>query len=177
MAKEARGEGRMKERQRLYLALFVLLGIIVVFTLYMWLPLLFGKTIILKTIPIDPFDVFRGQYIAIRYEISALPVVPGVKEGDKVYVQLMENQSGLWQYVGASVQKPSGDFIRGTVTYTLGQQMNLEYGIEQYFFERNAEFNTSNMSVEAKVTGSGQSKIVQLLHDGKPVEITYSASK
>jgi uncharacterized membrane-anchored protein len=164
----------MKERHRLYLALGLLLGIIAIFIAYMSLPFVFGKTIVLRTMPIDPFDVFRGQYLSINYEISSLPALKGADSGKAVYVQLQKNDSGLWQYTGSSLSKPaSGDFLKGRITYIQGQQMNVEYGIEQYFFERNAEINTTNMSVELRVSGGGQARLVRLLHEGMPLEIIY----
>ena len=51
--------------------------------------------------------------------------------------------------------------------------MRVEYGIEQYFFERNAEFSTRNMQVAVKVDSNGNARITRLMQDGKPVVINY----
>ena len=51
--------------------------------------------------------------------------------------------------------------------------MRVEYGIEQFFFERNAQFPQNDLTVEAKLSSSGQARVVQLLHQGKPINITY----
>ena len=56
-------------------------------------------------------------------------------------------------------------------------RISVIYGIEQYFFERNAEFPTSNISVEVSVANSGRAKISEILHNGKPVEINYTNNK
>ena len=132
-----------------------------------------GTTIILATQPVDPFDIFRGQYISILYEISTIPLIEGAKEGNAVYVVLKEYQGNIWRFEKASLEKPSkGIFIKGSIK-SVGSNLRVEYGIEQYFFERHAEFPTINLTVEAKVSKSGQARIVQLLHDGKPLRITY----
>lgn len=51
--------------------------------------------------------------------------------------------------------------------------MGVDYGIEQYFFERGASFNTRDMTVKIKLSDSGAARIVELLQDGKPIEIEY----
>lgn len=35
-------------------------------------PLWFGKPILLKTVPVDPRSLFRGNYVLLNYEISVL---------------------------------------------------------------------------------------------------------
>ena len=52
--------------------------------------------------------------------------------------------------------------------------MRVEYGIEQYFFERNAQFETRDLQIKVKLGDSGQARITQLLRNGKPIEITYT---
>jgi uncharacterized membrane-anchored protein len=52
--------------------------------------------------------------------------------------------------------------------------MFVEYGIEQYFFERNARIDSRVNSVEVKVDRFGRARIIKLLSNGKPVNMTYS---
>ena len=44
--------------------------------------LAFGEEIRLQAQPIDPIDVFRGNYVVLRYEISSLQAVSEVRRGD-----------------------------------------------------------------------------------------------
>lgn len=164
----------MKSNTRLIIGLVILLGIISVFISYLSWPLLTGKTIVLATRPIDPFDILRGQYIQINYEISNLPAILEAKKNDLVYIILKEDENGIWRYQEASLTVPKDKtFIRGKITSIYNNQISVEYGIEQYFFERNAQLPTTNLTVEAKVDSSGQARISKLLHNGKPVEIEY----
>ena len=72
------------------------------------------------------------------------------------------------------MEKPQrGTFIKGTVKSAYGGTMRVEYGIEQFFFERHADFPQRDLTVEVKVSSSGQARISQLLHEGKPINITY----
>ncbi len=112
-------------------------------------------------------------YIVINYEISTLPAIADVKEEQTVFVPLTPNEKGIWEAEEASLSKPSGVFIRGNSKYVSGSEMTVEYGIEQFFFERNADLPTENITVEAKISSSGQARIVQLLHKGNPLKIEY----
>src|SRR3990167_3487492 len=55
----------------LVFAALLILGFGIAILALSW-PLLTGKTYVLATAPVDPFDAFRGQYIDIRYEITTL---------------------------------------------------------------------------------------------------------
>ena len=73
-----------------------------------------------------------------------------------------------------SSEKPtSGLFIKGIVKRVAGNQASIDYGIEQYFFEKGAQFDTSNLQVRVKIDSSGQARIKELLHDGKSVDMKY----
>ena len=157
---------------RLTIVLVAIIGMAGLVILYLSFPLLTGTTIILKTQPVDPFDMFRGQYMTINYEISSVNLPQNTTEGDKIYVSLKEGDDKIWHAESVSLTKPdSGVFIRGTAKKSW-RGFGVEYGIEQYFFERDAHVPTTD-SVKVKVDGSGQARIVELLQNGSPVNITY----
>ncbi len=162
----------MNQYKRLVIALAVLIGIAGVFILYLSLPLLTGKTVILKTQPVDPFDLLRGQYLIINYEISGVDLSADAKEGDTVYVLLKEGEDKIWHADKALLSRPeSGIFIRGTAKQ-LWRGFGVDYGIEQYFFERDAHVPRMD-SAKIKIDSSGQARIVELLMNGTALNITY----
>ena len=164
----------MKQYTRLIIALIVLLGIVVSFILYLSWPSLTGTTIVLALRPVDPFDPLRGQYIILNYDISNIPSIPEAKEGNSVYITLKEDENKIWRLQEASLTKPlQGIFIKGTIKSIYGSNMRVEYGIEQFFFERNAELPRQDLTVEVKLSNSGQARISNLLYQGKPVKIEY----
>ncbi|MFH1399126.1 MAG: GDYXXLXY domain-containing protein, partial [Candidatus Woesearchaeota archaeon] len=166
-------QDKKKEIRRLYITLGFLLGILLVMTAYLSIPLITGDTVILATTPVDPFGPLRGQYISINYEISTIPAIDGAKEGEKVYVTLSEDEQGISRYSSSSLKKPEGLYIAGRIQTISHNDMTVRYGIEQYFFERNADFQLGNLTVEARVAKSGQARITRLLVTGKPAEIVY----
>ena len=163
-----------KQYLGLIAVIIIVLVVISSFILYNQWPLMTGKKIVLATQPIDPFDPFRGQYMAINYEISRVNNVEGFEEGDTIYVSLKEDEEGIWRIKDSTKSKPDkGDFIRGDVTRVYESNVRVEYGIEQFFFERNAKLPTRNITVEVSVSNSGRAKLVRLLHNGNPIEIEY----
>ena len=157
----------------LFVVIFIVLSAVLSFIVYNGWPLWTGKKIVLDTLPVDPFDPFRGQYMIINYEISNLDV-KGFNEGDSIYANLDKDEQGVWRFQSASGSKPEkGDFIKGNVKRVSGERIRVEYGVEQFFFERHAKLPTTNITVEVSVADSGRAKIVQLLHKGEPVEIEY----
>lgn len=165
----------MKDYRRLMMGLGVILGIAGLFILYLSWPLITGKTVVLATQPIDPFEILRGQYFNINYNISTIPFIKDATIGDGVYVSLREDVDHIWKLQETSLTIPNKDktFIKGKIKSINSNQMWIEYGIEQYFFERNAQLPTTNITVEAKISRQGQARISRLLHNGRPVEIKY----
>jgi uncharacterized membrane-anchored protein len=92
-----------------------------------------GDKVTLRTVPVDPVDLFRGNYVVLRYEISTVNVLEGTQPDDVVYVPLHE-EDGRWTGGFGYPTPPSdGEFIRGTVRSAQGASANLEYGIETYY--------------------------------------------
>ena len=176
MEEEISQEGSMKAQNEIFaiVSSFVLLGFLIVF---MGFPLWFGKTIILQTVPVDPFDPFRGQYLSIRYNISTIPEIEGAKPGDDIYLVLTPDKERVHQYARHSTDKPQVQgqdvVIKGEIEFSEFGRTTITYGIEQFFFERGAQFQLTNLTVEAKVDSWGRAKVVQLLHNKMPIEYKF----
>jgi len=105
-----------------------------------------GKTIYLRTAPIDPRDLFRGDFVRLNYEISRIP--PEKLRGgldlnlrDKkrpIYAVLAEGSNGLAELAYATDETPEGGlFIKGRPMghWTPGA-LNVKYGIESYYVQQ-----------------------------------------
>lgn len=112
------------------------------------LPLWTGTEIQVRTLPVDPRSLFRGNYALLRYDFSRVPVsmIPGaenLRHDDLVYVSLRQGSSGLHEMEAVLLQEPqSGIFLRGRVRSTVTNRMRpnrqadeirLEFGIEAFF--------------------------------------------
>lgn len=109
-----------------------------------------GKVIHLRTAPIDPRDLFRGDYVRLNYEISRIAVdkLKGaetpkeIKKGAKIFVSLQESSNGLYEVVNAQLQEPKeGLYLTGRSPHPHqsllpGSPIWINYGIEAYFVEQ-----------------------------------------
>ncbi len=83
-----------------------------------------GKKLLLRIEPVDPRDIFRGDYVRLRYEISSLNLGEmGIEESfqprERVYVHLEQNPDGTYRATSVSREPPSGKiFIQGRARYT-----------------------------------------------------------
>ena len=131
-----------------------------------------GREVVLETTPVDPRDVFRGDYVVLRYEISTVSACC-FDVGDAVYVSL-ERQGDVWQATDVGDTPPAADagpYIRGRVTRADRAQgrpsLEIEYGIESYFVPegtgREIEQARGKLRVVAVVDGWGTAQIKSLV--------------
>ena len=166
------------EKKKLFLLIGVFWLIIIIgFVAIKEFTLQTGEEVLLKTRPIDPRDLFRGDYVILNYEISTIDIsslqkdVTDFKQNDKVYIPLnkIENYGVV---SGVFINKPEeGLFIKGTIKNAQESRLTLEYGIESYFVPegkgREIERQTGrNLDVKVSIDKLGNAVIKELLIDG-----------
>lgn len=114
-----------------------------------------GQVVYLRTAPVDPRDLFRGDYVALQYDINTVPVqgiapptaaAPERRRHEIVYTRLRPTGEELFEAAGAGTARPSeGLFIRGRTEdpWRFGWRgwaggTAVKYGIEQFFVEQGA---------------------------------------
>lgn len=128
----------------------------------------------LKTRPVDPQDLLRGDFMVLRYEIGdvALPIPPGAPDPlDKEYWIVLEPRDGFHAAVSAAETKPAlkpGQIaVRGRATWRNGRRV--AYGIEDYFVpEGKGSPRFTTIEVEAAVSPTHRLYLKRVLLDGKP---------
>ncbi len=191
----------MNQKKIFYLTVVFWLLIFSGFILYKEYTLRTGTEVILKTEPVDPRDLFRGDYVTLNYEISTLNLEeiqvedPYFEYNDRICLALeLENGYGVPKKI---YKNPPDDelYIKGTVKeliYDWGEdeeeltneeprlkELRIEYGIESYFVpegrgrEIESQQWTGREGVDVKVVVDkyGNAVIKSLLINGKEVEI------
>jgi uncharacterized membrane-anchored protein len=148
-----------------------------------------GTEVLLKTAPIDPRDLLRGDYVVLNYDISSVPASTVVGDlpkeaGERVLsVRLQKQPNGFWSIAESSFStlepKPDTVVLKSQPFQyypVVGDQaIRVDYGIERYYVPegqgRDLEEARSDgqLSIAARVSDSGQAQIRRLLLDGKPV--------
>jgi len=142
-------------------------------------PLVLGDSILVRVQPVDPRDLFRGDYVILGYEFSRVPQkgVEGLSDvsnsrqeewaGRTVYVTLVPEPDGKhWRSDKFSINMPNGGkFLRGSI----GRFGRIEYGIESYFVQEGQgkkyeeAIGSRRLSAEIAVTSDGQAALRRLV--------------
>ncbi len=147
-----------------------------------------GTTVFLQTAPVDPYDLLRGYYQTLNYDIadrSKLEKLPGgeiIKEGKsksgEFFVTLaLPSTSGqqVAKPIAVSAQRPTnlptGQIaIQGTQTSGSSWRNNISYGIEKFYMPESQKdtvnsdigHNPRKLLVEVKIDRSGHPVPVSL---------------
>lgn len=100
-----------------------------------------GASFRFKTAPVDPYDAFRGRYVAIRAEINKVSKPEGMnlKYRQKVYALLDVDEKGFAQVSKISMQKPNDSaYMIASVAYPAGNDVALDLPIDRYYMEEKA---------------------------------------
>jgi uncharacterized membrane-anchored protein len=64
-----------------------------------------------RTAPVDPVDVFRGRYVALRFDVETQEISPppNASYSDKVFITLKANAEGFAEIDQLFATKPAGD--------------------------------------------------------------------
>ena len=182
---------------RYILAALVLCGLILAMVWPRAAILRNGQEVRLEIAPVDPRDLFRGDYVVLAYRIGTVDVPSNVttsfKRDQKVFVTLRPDESGKARAVAISAEQPAvtGNdvVIAGFVTTTSACRLNkdgvrdcklgtnavgVRYGLESYFVPQGEGkkieiMEKARLEVVAAVAPSGQAAIKRLLIDGVPV--------
>jgi hypothetical protein len=122
-----------------------------------------GRTVWLRTAPVDPNDPMRGAYVSLRYEVSRVPrelcrdgVATWMDELRKtdadwqlrrrreavwrdheVYAVLREGSDGLAELTALTDRRPAeGLYLRGRVSWADAESVSVRYGSRRCFSNR-----------------------------------------
>ncbi|MEW6182329.1 MAG: GDYXXLXY domain-containing protein [Bacillota bacterium] len=174
-------------------ALFILLAIIQV---AVPVKMIFDREITLKTgqrfkfhtAPVDPYDAFRGRYVAVGIESSAVPAVGviGLKRGQKVYAHIAVDEQGFAAFSKVTARPPEGNaYVKTRVNFVIdepsGTKVYFKAPFDRYYMEEkdapaaedayrtygiNPERPRAYVTVRVK---NGLAVLEELYIDGKPI--------
>jgi uncharacterized membrane-anchored protein len=154
-----------------------------------------GVEVLLKTAPVDPRDLLRGDYVTLNYDISRVPFSTMVEGPPKMNrnaailsVRLKKQDDGYWGIVESSFGKldPKPDTVvlkslpvdyvfYGDATDPQQAIVGVAYGIERYYVPEGqghdieSARNANRVAIAARVSSDGVAHIRSLLLDGKSV--------
>lgn len=147
----------------------------------------YGREIVADVIPVDPRDLFRGDYVILGYAFTRsgeVPVPEGTAVGDRLYVTLKEAAPAQWEVTAISGDLPASTppghvVMRGIATHvypkteTTPAKATLRYGIESYFVPEGTglaleqQVRDKKISAVLAVGSAGEVAIKALQVEGK----------
>lgn len=189
--------GRVPLLLRYILAALVLCGLILVTVVQRAAILRSGQEARLEVVPVDPRDLFRGDYVVLTYRIGTVDMPKDATapfaRGQQVFVTLRPDDSNRSKAVAISAERPAVSgadiVVSGFVSSPSICQLNeagardcrlgnravgVRYGIESYFVPQGEGkkielIPKARLEIVAAVAPSGQAAIKRLLIDGRPV--------
>jgi uncharacterized membrane-anchored protein len=147
-----------------------------------------GREITFPVVPVDPRDLFRGEYARLAYDVGSVPLWllegPRPRANAPFYVVLKKMPDGSWQAVKMTSELPqepaSPDRIalKARSSYAWPQDgprettVRVRYGIESYFVPEGQGRKLEALARERKlatliaVDGKGNAAIKGILVDG-----------
>jgi len=166
---------KARERKILLVTVAAQLLILVAMIALRAIPLVTGQTVLVKVAPVDPRDLFRGDYVILSYDFSRVSQekIDGLSaeergswkklEGRAVYVPLVPDSNGVHMRAGkATVVKPAaGLFLKGHMK----RYGSMEFGIEAYYVQEGTglryeqAIRDRQLTAELAVTSGGQAAL------------------
>ncbi|HWS02322.1 MAG TPA: GDYXXLXY domain-containing protein [Gammaproteobacteria bacterium] len=111
-----------------------------------------GSVVYLRTAPVDPRDVFRGDYVRLSYDINRISRALADatlreqkdREAVRVYASLAVDANGIASVTALRTQPPAeGLYLRGYTSHNWqlqasDQEIAVKFGIEKLFVEQGA---------------------------------------
>jgi uncharacterized membrane-anchored protein len=151
---------------RFVLPLLLQMGLIIVIPIQAVYILLTGRTVILQTRPVDPYDLLRGYSQTLSYDISdyqSLEKLPGadslkdkdnpeLKNGTKLYVVLEEGEltnksqkiPPTWKAVKLSKNLPNNLQSNQVALQGYYEYNRIKYNLETYYFPESQREEINN---------------------------------
>ena len=145
-----------------------------------------GELFLFETAPVDPFDAFRGRYVALNFKQGTFEVDnKEFKRGSYIYVTIKAEADGVASLAEPTVIKPIGHtYLKVRVRYNWGEKLSVvlpfdrfymdeykAYDAEKLYRERNSRVTGTKSQCFAKVRVlGGFSVLVDLVIDGKGIK-------
>ncbi len=159
-----------KSKQSFFIILFIPLLILLGMAIKPTLTTVWGDEIILESMPVDPRDLFYGDYVNVNLAITEVPIEKAeqdlqqtLKEFEKgtrrsaitVYTILHE-KDGIFTAEEVRLTEPEdGFYVKGKVHYYWSGQenekVNIDYQLNRFYVEENTGKEIEQIAQQGKV--------------------------
>lgn len=144
-----------------------------------------GDVVRIRTAPVDPYDAFRGRYVALRLELGSVknPVNLTLTRHQRVYVPFGTNEQGFAEFGDVELTRPVDGVYLATRVQSWDSRkkiVNVEIPFDRYYlnekdapeaeaaYRGHSRGETRDAYVDVRVL-RGYAVIEELYVGGKPV--------
>jgi uncharacterized membrane-anchored protein len=134
-----------------------------------------GRPYKFLTAPVDPYDAFRGKYVALNYAYTWTTLREGhtISPRGSAYITLRQNENGFARFGDLTVEPPpSGDYVRVEYWITGTNNATFRLPFDKFFLEESkapkAERAYRENASRRGQTG-GQTYVLVRVKDGRGV--------
>lgn len=134
-----------------------------------------GRAYKFRTQPVDPYDAFRGRYVALRLEPNTVSGA-NFQAGSTAYVTLAEGPDGFVKFTGVSLERPAGqDYLK----VKTGWSNSVQLPFDRFYMEEKAAPAAERAYRERSQQGGARDAfvIVRVLDGRGVIENLYVAGK
>jgi len=94
-----------------------------------------GSVLRIKTAPVDPYDAFRGRYVALSVE-NTFPTPKGRRfvRNQPVYVTFREDADGFASIADVASERPEeGEYVKARLRYWNGKKLHIRFPFDRYY--------------------------------------------
>jgi uncharacterized membrane-anchored protein len=132
-----------------------------------------GDSIILATRPVDPRDLFRGEYLILRYEIENDEKIQtaiareNVKDGEELLIQLSIGENGVASVIAATAVDAINEPLEGLWIVGEVNRSGVRFpSLEQFYVPEGAGLPIERLGNDLHVKvvlRDGEARVTQLL--------------
>ena len=98
-----------------------------------------GQAFKFRTAPVDPYDAFRGRYVALGFEQNSVALAPDhdFTGGEKVYALIAEDADGFATFSGIRRDRPAAEPYLATrlQSYVAGTNAYLRIPFDRFYMD------------------------------------------
>lgn len=139
-----------------------------------------GEAFRFRLQPVDPYDPFRGRYVALSFkaaDVSPKDVAGRIEDGQKLYAALSTDQDGFAIVSGLSATPPvSGPYLTTWAMWWGLGSLRLRFPFDRYYMEESAAPEAERLYRQATRDGQDHKDafaIVRILSGKGVVEDVY----
>ena len=100
-----------------------------------------GQAFKFRTAPVDPYDAFRGRFVALGFDQRSVAAPPGhdFARGQTVHVLLAVDAEGFATFSGLRRDRPETEpYLTAKIQYVYGNQIQLRLPFDRFYMDEYA---------------------------------------